>query len=101
MERNAYPVDEKLFYLLVEDKFDELNTNELQRLFDNSSYEISDEWVFISDKTEKEYQKEPENHNIGLFFHSHGLYGYKYFSLIDYGDNSNYKIGIPDVSRAD
>ena len=82
MERNAYPVDEKLFYLLIEEKFDELNTDELQRLFDNSSYEISDEWVFISDKTEEEYQKEPENHQVVFFFRSQGLYGYKYLAHV-------------------
>ena len=101
MERNAYPVDEKLFYLLVEEKFSELNTDELQGLFDNSFHEISDQWVFISDKAEGEYQKEFENHRIELFFRHHGLYGYKYFSLIDYEDNSTYKIGIPDVSSSD
>ena len=101
MERKAYPVDEKLFDLLLEENFEKLNTDELQRLFDNSSYEISDKWIFISDKTEREYQKEAENYNIAYFFHSQGLYGYKYFSLIDYGDDSNYKIGIPDVSRFD
>ena len=38
MERNVYPVDERLFYLLVEEKFDELNTDELQKLFDDSSH---------------------------------------------------------------
>ena len=52
-------------------------------------------------KLKENIRKKPENYNIGLFFHSQGLYGYKYFSLIDYGDNSNYNIGIPDVSRAD
>ena len=100
MERRAYPIDEKLFSLLAEENFDELNTDELQRLFDNSSHEISDEWVFISDKTEREYQKKFENHQIEFFFHHQGLYGYKYFSLIDYEGNSTYKIGIPDVSES-
>ena len=51
MERKAYPVDEKLFDLLLEEDFDKLNAGELQKLFDNSSYEISDRWVFISNKT--------------------------------------------------
>ena len=37
MERKAYPVDEKLFNLLLEENFEKLNTDELQRLFDNSS----------------------------------------------------------------
>ena len=101
MERKAYLVNEKLFDLLVEENFEKLNTDELQRLFDNSSYEISDKWVFISDKTEREYQKESENYQIGFFFRSQGLYGYKYFSLIDYGNNSIYKIGIPDASSSD
>ena len=100
MERKAYPVDEKLFNLLLAEDFDGLNAGELQKLFDDSSYEISDKWVFISDKTEREYQKESENYNIGYFFHSQGLYGYKYFSLIDYENNSTYKIGIPDVSKS-
>jgi len=54
MERKAYPVDEKLFDLLLEEDFDKLNAGELQKLFDNSSYEISDRWVFISNKTERE-----------------------------------------------
>ena len=101
MERKAYLVNEKLFDLLVEENFEKLNTDELQRLFDNSSYEISDKWVLLSDKTEREYREEAENYNIRLFFHFQGLYGYKYFSLIDYGDDSNYRIGIPDVSRFD
>ena len=100
MERKAYPVDEKLFDLLVEEKFDQLNTDELQGLFDDSSHKISDEWVFISDKAEREYQKKFENHQIEFFFHHQGLYGYKYFSLIDYRDNSICKIGIPDVSNS-
>ena len=99
MERKAYPVDEKLFDLLLEEDFDRLNTGELQRLFDNSSREISDKWVFVSDKTEREYREESENYQIGFFFSYQGLYGYKYFSLIDYGDDSTYKIGIPDVSE--
>ena len=98
MERKAYPVNEKLFDLLLEENFEKLNIGELQRLFDNSSYEISDKWVLVSDKTEREYQEEAENYNIKFFFHFQGLYGYKYFSLIDYGENSTYKIGIPDVS---
>ena len=101
MKRKAYPVDKKLFYLLLEEKFDELNTDELQRLFDNSPHEISDKWVFISDKTEREYQKEFENYQIGFFFRYQGLYGYRYFSLVDYENNSTYKIGIPDVSSSD
>ena len=88
MERNAYPVDEKLFYLLVEEKFDELNTDELQRLFHNSSHEISDQWFFTSERIEG-------------FFLSRSQYGYKYFKLIDYGNNSAYVVGIPDVSRSD
>ena len=101
MERKVYLVDEKLFNLLLEEDFNKLNTDELQRLFDNSSYEISDKWVFMSDRTEGEYQKEAENYNIRYFFHFQSLYGYKYFSLIDYGDDSNYKVGIPDVSKFD
>ena len=48
MKRKAYSVDEKLFYLLLEENFDELNIDELQELFGNSDYEISDKWVFIS-----------------------------------------------------
>lgn len=68
MERSAYPVDEKLFSLLLEEDFDRLNTDELQRLFDDSSYEISDKWVFISDNTEREYQEEIQDHNIEFFF---------------------------------
>ena len=98
MERTVYPVDKELFNLLLEEDFEKLNIDELQRLFDNSSYEISDKWVLVSDKTEREYQEEAENYNIKFFFHFQGLYGYKYFSLIDYGENSTYKIGIPDVS---
>ena len=101
MERKAYPVDEKLFDLLLEEDFDRLNIDELQGLFDNFPYEISNKWVFISDKTEREYQSESENYEVDDFFHSQGLYGYKYFSLIDYGDDSTYRIGIPDVSRFD
>lgn len=101
MERKAYPVDEKLFDLLSEENFEKLNTDELQKLFDNSDYEISDKWVFISDKIEREYQKESEDFEIRYFFHFSRLYGYKYFSLIDYGNNATYKIGIPDVSRSD
>ncbi len=101
MERKAYSVDKSLFYLLLEEDFDKLNTDELQRLFDNSSYGISDKWVLISDKTERGYQKESENQRIEHFFYATGLYGYKYFSLIDYGNNSTYKIGVPDVSRSD
>ena len=58
MERKAYSVDETLFNLLLEENFDELNADELQKLFDNFPYEISDKWVFISDKTEREYQEE-------------------------------------------
>ncbi len=77
MERSAYPVDEKLFYLLVEEKFDELNTDELQRLFDNSSHEISDQWFFTRETIEG-------------FFIGRSQYGYKYFKLIDYGNNSAY-----------
>ncbi len=88
MERSAYPVDEKLFYLLVEEKFDELNTDELQRLFDNSSHDISDKWVFTSDK-------------IKDFSFTSRLLGYKYFCLVDYGNDSTYEIGIPDVSESD
>lgn len=88
MERRAYPVDEKLFYLLVEEKFDELNIDELQRLFDNSSHDISDKWVFTSDK-------------IKDFSFTPGLLGYKYFCLVDYGNDSTYEIGIPNVSESD
>ncbi|MCY3721827.1 MAG: hypothetical protein OXG97_06365 [Candidatus Poribacteria bacterium] len=101
MKRKAYSVDEKLFGLLREENFDKLNTGELQKLFDNSPHEISDKWVFISDKTEREYQKEFENYQIGFFFRYQGLYGYRYFSLVDYENNSTYKIGIPDVSSSD
>ena len=88
MERKAYPVDEKLFYLLLEEKFDELNTDELQGLFDDLSHEISDKWVFTSDK-------------IKDFSFTPGLLGYKYFCLVDYGNDSTYEIGIPDVSESD
>ena len=88
MERKAYPVDEKLFYLLVEENFEKLNIDELQRLFDNSSHEISNKWVFTNEKIK------------GFFWH-HGLYGYKYFNLIDYGNNSTYEVGIPDISKSD
>ena len=88
MERSAYLVDEKLFNLLLEEKFDKLNVDELQRLFDNSSHEISDKWVFTSEKIEE-------------FFFRHRLSGYKYFYLIDYENSSTYEIGIPDVSKSD
>lgn len=101
MERKAYPVEEKLFDLLLEEDFDGLNTNELQKLFHNSDYEISDKWVFISNNTEKEYHKTFENYNIEAFFYTRRLQGYKYFGLIDYENNSTYQIGIPDVSRSD
>ena len=101
MKRKAYSVNEKLFYFLLEENFDELNIDELQKLFDNSYYEISDKWVFISDKIEREYLKESEDFEIKHFFSFSRLYGYKYFSLIDYGNNSTYKVGIPDVSRSD
>ncbi|MDE0469772.1 MAG: hypothetical protein OYL97_22235 [Candidatus Poribacteria bacterium] len=100
MERKAYSVDEKLFNLLLKENFDESNTNELQKLFDNLPYEISDKWVFISDKTEREYQSESENYKVDHFFRYSRLSGYKYFSLIDYENSSTYKIGIPDVSES-
>ena len=104
MERKAYSVDEKLFNLLLEENleenFDTLNTGELQKLFDNLPYEISDRWVFISDKTEREYRSESENYEMRHFFSYSRLIGYKYFSLIDYENDSIYKIGIPDVSES-
>ena len=87
MERKVYSVDEKLFDLLLEENFDELNIDELQELFGNSDYEISDKWVFTSDKVEG-------------FLHFHGLTGYKYFYLIDYENSFTYEIGIPDVSKS-
>ena len=97
----AYSVDESLFNLLLEENFDKLSTGELQTLFDNLPYEISDKWVFISDKTERQYQSEFENHKVDYFFYYSRLIGYKYFSLIDYRSGSTYKIGIPDISRSD
>ncbi len=100
MERKAYSVDEKLFNLLLEENFDKLNIGELQKLFDNLPYEISDKWVFISDKPERVYQKESENFEMSHFFSYSRLSGYKYFSLIDYENSSTYKIGIPDVSES-
>ncbi len=100
MERRAYPVDEKLFSLFVEENFDELNTDELQTLFDNLPYKISDKWIFICDKTERQYQSKFENRKVDYFFQYSRLYGYKYFSLIDYGSNSTYKIGILDLSES-
>ena len=50
--------------------------------------EISDKWVFTSDKIED-------------FSFTQGLLGYKYFCLVDYGNDSTYEIGIPDVSESD
>ena len=88
METKAYPVNEKLFDLLLEENFEKLNVDELQKLFDDSSHEISDKWFFTSDKIEG-------------FLGWQELYGYKYFYLIDYGSNFTYEIGIPDVLRSD